>query len=174
MDNVIQTGQPAPDFQLPTLHGKILHRSGAGEGLLILNFWSAECPWAQRADRELHKYLHAWGDRVVWWSIASNQNESHELLEKVASERSLPVVLHDRQHQVADLYGAKTTPHLFVIDAGGFLRYQGALDDVTFRQREPRRFFLQQAVEALLAGRQPDPDQTPAYGCTIVRHSPPA
>lgn len=170
MDTMIQTGQPAPDFQLPTLQGKSLRRSEASAGLLILNFWSAECPWAERADREIHAYMQEWGRRVVWWSIASNQNEPLELLEKVAAERELPIVLHDRQHQVADLYGAETTPHLFVIDAAGILRYQGALDDVTFRRREPTRFYLRQAVQALLAGRQPDPDQTPAYGCTIVRH----
>ncbi|MEJ2708686.1 MAG: redoxin domain-containing protein [Anaerolineales bacterium] len=174
MDTVIQTGQPAPDFQLPTLQGKILRRSDAGARFLILNFWSAECPWAKRADQELQEYMHAWGDQVAWWSIASNQNEPRELLEKVAAERGLPVVLHDHRQQVADLYGAKTTPHLFVIDDEAILRYQGALDDVTFRRREPSQFYLRQAVESLLAGRQPDPDQTPAYGCTIVRHNPQA
>jgi hypothetical protein len=49
------------------------------------------------------------------------------------------------------------------------LRYQGAVDNITFRKREATHFFLQEAVEALLAGRLPQPAETPAYGCTIVR-----
>jgi hypothetical protein len=75
----------------------------------------------------------------------------------------------DAQGQVADLYGAITTPHVFILDREGILRYQGAVDNITFRKREATHFFLQEAVEALLAGRLPQPAETPAYGCTIVR-----
>jgi hypothetical protein len=70
---------------------------------------------------------------------------------------------------VADLYEAQTTPHVFVIDREGILRYRGAVDDVTFRQRTPARFFLDEAVEALLEGHVPALVESPAYGCTIVR-----
>jgi hypothetical protein len=58
-----------------------------------------------------------------------------------------------------------------VIDATGILRYRGAFDDVTFRQRTPARFYLKEAVEVLLAGKLPDPAETQPYGCTIVRYS---
>jgi hypothetical protein len=58
-----------------------------------------------------------------------------------------------------------------VIDQAGLLRYQGAVDDVTFRQRTPTRYYLREAVEALLAGRQPQPQETPPYGCTVVRYA---
>jgi len=95
-----------------------------------------------------------------------------DFLSRVAAERDLPLVLHDARHQVADLYGAKTTPHFFVVDPQGILRYQGALDDTTFRKRTPSRFYLRQAVEAMLEGRSPDPGQTTPYGCTIVRFMP--
>ena len=70
---------------------------------------------------------------------------------------------------MADAWGAQTTPHVFVVDEAGVLRYQGAVDDVTFRQREPKRFYVKEAVDALLAGRLPEIASTPAYGCTIVR-----
>ena len=73
--------------------------------------------------------------------------------------------------ELPDLYGSLTTPHIFVIDREGKLRYQGAFDDVTFRQREPTRFYLKDALDALLAGRQPEPAQTTPYGCSIVRHT---
>jgi hypothetical protein len=59
-----------------------------------------------------------------------------------------------------------------VIDHQGLLRYPGALDDANFRQRDAHRFFLRQAVNAVLAGQDPDPAQTTPYGCTIVRALP--
>jgi hypothetical protein len=73
---------------------------------------------------------------------------------------------------VAEQYRAQTTPHLFVIDREGILRYQGALDDTNFRQRNATRFFLREAVKAVLVGHDPDPAQTTPYGCTIVRALP--
>ncbi len=90
---------------------------------------------------------------------------------EAARIRRLPLVLVDREDVVADLYEAQTTPHVFVIDRDGILRYRGAVDDVTFRLRKPTRFFLDEAVEALLDGRLPALAETPAYGCTIVREA---
>jgi hypothetical protein len=55
------------------------------------------------------------------------------------------------------------------MDRDGILRYRGAVDDVTFRQRKATRFFLKEAVDALLEGHLPARTETPAYGCTIVR-----
>jgi hypothetical protein len=75
----------------------------------------------------------------------------------------------DSDHIVADLYEALITPHVFILDCEGILRYRGAVDDVTFRRREATRFFVQEAVDALLNGHLPELKETPAYGCTIVR-----
>jgi hypothetical protein len=55
------------------------------------------------------------------------------------------------------------------VDAQGVVRYAGALDDATFRRREARVFYLENAVAAVLAGRNPEPAETPAYGCAIVK-----
>jgi len=113
--------------------------------------------------------LVQWGGEVVLLSIAANRNESIQSVEEAAKTRNLPTVLIDAEHVVADLYEAVTTPHAFVVDREGILRYRGAVDDVTFRQRKATRFFLEEAVEALLDGRLPELTETPAYGCTIVR-----
>jgi peroxiredoxin len=169
---MISNHQPAPDFQLPDLKGVMHHLQSNRGRITVINFWSAECPWAKRADQGLLSYLQNWGEAVMLWSIASNANEPPDLLRRVAAERDLPLLLHDPDHHVADLYDAQTTPHLFVLDAEGNVRYQGAFDDVTFRQRRPNRFYLHQAVEALLTGEEPNPEQTNPYGCTIVRYSP--
>ena len=102
-------------------------------------------------------------------SIASNRNENVKALKAAAAARHLPTVLIDPQCFIADLYEAQATPHVYVIDREGILRYRGAVDDVTFRHRTATRFFLEEAVESLLEGRLPTLTETPAYGCAIVR-----
>lgn len=172
MDTMIPNDQPAPAFTLPDLKGNLHSLDRYLGKVVVLNFWSAECPHAERADRELTSYLEQWDSQVTLISIASNANEPHDLLQRVSDERGLPLVLHDQTGQVANLYAAVTTPHPYVLDQDGILRYQGALDDVTFRKRTPTQFYLRQAVEAVLAGRSPKPAQTSPYGCTIVRFNP--
>jgi hypothetical protein len=112
-----------------------------------------------------------WRDDVALLPIAANRIESTQAMAAAARSRHLPTVLMDTEHVVADLYEAVTTPHVFVIDREGILRYGGALDDVSFRQKRPKRFYLDEAVEALLDGRLPEVAETPAYGCSIVREA---
>lgn len=167
------THHPAPVFTLPDLEGRLHSLLDYRGQVVILNFWSAECPWSARTDRDLNAALAGWNEtletpRVVLLPIAANVNESTALLGETATARGLFPVLHDADQQVATLYTAQTTPHLFVIDTAGILRYQGAPDDVTFRQRTPTRYYLKDAVDALLRGDAPDPCSTPAYGCTLV------
>ena len=165
----MEPGDLAPDFTLPDLEGtphSLLDYRGR---VVVVNFWSAECPWAERADRLLGQWMMEWGGRVVLLTVASNVNETQELIAEAACQRGLAPVLLDSGCRVADAWDAQTTPHVFVVDESGILRYQGALDDVTFRQREPKRFHVKEAVEALLAGRLPEVDSAPAYGCTVVR-----
>jgi hypothetical protein len=169
MDTLIMNNKTTPDFELPDLDGNVYKLSKYRGRVIILNFWSAECPWSASADQGLLSYLSGWGEGVSLWSVASNANEPVELLGRTAAERSLPVVLLDSHQVVADLYGTKTTPHFFIVDEGGILRYQGAMNDVTFRQPTPTRDYLREAVDAILSDRLPDPSQTSPYGCAIVR-----
>jgi len=66
---------------------------------------------------------------------------------------------------------AQTTPRVFVLDREGRLRYRGALDDTSFAQRVPTRVSLEDAVQALLAGKSPCASETRPHGCTIVREA---
>ncbi len=159
------TGLPAPIFELEDLNDRCIALEDFLERTVLLNFWSAECPWVERADQALSE----WQDRIVLLSIASNANEPPDLLRQTAEKRGLPAVLLDPLQKVADLYGAETTPHLFLIDGGGILRYQGALDDVTFRKRTPTRSYISEAIQAVLSGGVVPLPETPTYGCTIVR-----
>jgi peroxiredoxin len=171
MDTLTQIGEPAPSFTLPDLDGEPHSLDDYRDHVVVLNFWSAECHWCERSDEELVHYLSDWGESVRLLSIAPNANEPPALLREVAAARGLPIVLRDTERQVADTYEVEVTPHLFVIDPEGILRYQGAFDDVTFRKREPSVRYLHQAVEAVLAGKRPQPANTPAYGCVLIREA---
>lgn len=169
-DTILPNNRPAPQFSLPDLQGKNHALADYRGRIVILNFWSAECHWSEEKDAEVVPLLKKWNPSVVLLSIAANANESLELITQAARERGLPTVLLDRDQSVADQYHAQTTPHFFMVDQDGILRYQGTFDDITFRQRTATRHFLIEAMEALLAGRLPDPQSTPPYGCTIVRY----
>ena len=164
-------GQSAPDFELPDLNGQ-LHKLSEHRGrIVVLNFWSAQCPHAVRTDELIQGWRPAWGEAVAVFLIASNRNESPDEIAEAARQQNLPPILIDREHVVADVYDAQTTPHVFLIDAVGRLRYRGAVDDTSFAQRVPRRFFLEQAVQALLDGKPPQVSETRPYGCAVIREA---
>ena len=159
----------APDFELPDLDG-VCHRLSDYQGrIVVVDFWSCECPHSERTDRSMMATFIQWVGEVVMLTIAANRSEPLELVRGTAEKRRLPLVLLDARHEAADLYAAQSTPHAFVIDREGILRYQGAVDNVAFRQRQATRFYVEEAVEALLEGRMPPVQETPAFGCAIVR-----
>jgi peroxiredoxin len=167
----MQIDQPAPDFELPDSTGHRHCLSDYRSRIVIVNFWSAECPHAARTDAALLAALGRWGGQVVLLPVASNANEFRQA-PAAAAERGLPLVLLDEGQRVADLYAARTTPHVFVVDPQGLLRYRGAVDDLTFGRQTATRAYLEEAVEALLAGRPPQPAETPPFGCALVRYAP--
>jgi hypothetical protein len=161
---------PLPDFALRDTAGQ-LHKLSQYRGrLVVVNFWSAECPWSARADAGLLTLTKRFAGRVLILPVASNLSETREMINLLLQERGLDFVLMDEDCRVAEVCGAQTTPHAFILDQGGILRYQGAVDDVTFRKRIPERFYVAEALAALLEGRLPEVQETPAYGCSIVKH----
>lgn len=167
----MDTHRLAPDFELPDLAGHFHRLSDHRGRIVIVNFWSADCPHVERTDAVMLRSLARWGADVALLSIASNANESAADVESAARGRGLSPVLMDAGHEVADRYGATVTPEVFVVDREGIVRYHGAVDDVNFRQREAARNFLEEAVEALLAGKSPAVEHVPAFGCALVRET---
>jgi peroxiredoxin len=167
----MQINRLATNFELPSLDEDIHRLSDYRGRIVIVNFWSAECPHVSRSDTSLFAPLNRWGMQVILLTIASNANETIRMLKNASQSRGIPVVLIDTGHRVADLYQAQVTPEVFVIDRQGILRYRGALDDASFRQRTPLRSYLVEAVDALLTGGLPQVAEVPAYGCSIIRET---
>lgn len=110
------------------------------------------------------------GEAIVVAAIASNRSETASQLAEAARSRAIPLVLRDHDGRVADVYDARTTPHVFLIDAGGILRYRGAVDPATARWTGASKAYLDEAVQALLAGQVPAVQETPVFGCAIIRY----
>ena len=170
MDSVVRIGEPAPDFSLDDLEGREHNLVDVRGKVLVLNFWSSECPHSTRGDETIQELRLGWEGEVVVWSIASNANEKPSEIQEAAAEREVAPLLHDPAQEVADQYGAVTTPQIFVIDRAGVLRYGGALDDTSFKRRSPTRNYLAQAVQAAAEGRDANPAETVPYGCALMRH----
>jgi peroxiredoxin len=168
MDPIIKTGSPAPNFTLNSLDGTRHNLESLKGKIVVLNFWSAECPWSARSDETLKEMADKWGSKVVLLTLAPNANETMETIRTSAQQREISLVLLDENQSVSRLYGAQITPQVYVIDPQGILRYQGGFDNANFRNPEPTCNYLWEAVEALLSGELPSPSENPAYGCAIV------
>ena len=99
--------ESAPDFELPDIN-RVLHRLSNYRGkIVIVNFWSCECPHSERTDQALMAMSVQWAENVVMLSIASNRSESPQSVEEAAKTRRLPIVLIDADHFGADLFEAQ-------------------------------------------------------------------
>jgi len=168
----LSPGSPAPDFTLiDALAGQSVTLSASlGRGVVI-DFWSVDCAWSRYYDDALIERAAGWtAQDVALLLVNSNLNETPDQMRDMADAFSMAgPILIDAGSVVANAYGAQTTPHIFIVDGGGRLVYQGAIDDRSFRRQQPTVNYLDTAVGALLAGQPINPPETPAYGCTIVR-----
>jgi hypothetical protein len=105
---------------------------------------------------------------VVWLAVNSTHSNTPSDTAKWKSEQGFAyATLQDADGTIGRLYGARTTPHLFVIDAAGVLRYDGAIDDDPYGKAATPVNYVDGAVKSLLAGASPDPSETKPYGCSV-------
>jgi len=92
-------------------------------------------------------------------------------IRKYAKEAEVPYpILIDRKNVVADRFGAETTPHIYVIDAKGVVRYTGGVDDDPRGQKgDDAKRYVAEALDAVLGGREVAMKTSPPFGCTIKR-----
>lgn len=168
-----ELNQPAPDFELATLDGDTHQLSDYRGDVVVVDFWSAECPVSREYDAYFNRFVDRFDDdKVVLLAIDSNAYDEATIADALA-ERDLDFpVLRDAGNEVADAYGATTTPHIFVVDQEGTLRFRGHVDDRSWEQKEATTDYLAAVVEALLLGEEPPVTEQPAYGCTINRVAP--
>jgi thiol-disulfide isomerase/thioredoxin len=161
-------GETLQPIRLTDVNGQVHSLFGQSGRVQVVLFWSAECPVVRLVEPRIAELRRSWPKQVELLYVASNMGEPRELLGPAAKSHGVHPVLLDEQARIAAMLEVTTTPEAAVIDGEGRLRYRGAVDDSTMRQQEPSRHYLAAAVQAVLAGRDPDPAETAAYGCAIV------
>ena len=165
-------GEPAPDFRLRDSAGQS-HRLADYRGKIVILEWtSPECPFVRRHyghDTDMvHTASALRGGDVVWLAIDSSHFNTPAASEAWRAQHSIPYpVLQDSDGAVGRRYGARTTPHMYVIDPAGVLRYQGAIDSDPRGREDAPTNYVRGAGEALRAGRPIPRAETAPYGCTV-------
>ncbi|MGC8803385.1 MAG: thioredoxin family protein [Bacteroidales bacterium] len=176
----LKVGDIAPSFHLKNVDGKMVslddYRSQKG---VILIFTCNHCPYAiAYEDRiiALDKKYRPKGFPVV----AINPNDvsivpedSYENMQIRAKEKGFTFpYLYDATQATANAYGAERTPHVFLIKKSGnkfVVAYIGAIDDNYKDATAVKTRYVEQAIEAIEAGKEPNPSTTKAIGCTVKR-----
>ena len=171
-----EIGKPAPPFELKDIDGKSVKLADSKGKIVVLEWFSAGCPFCVQAYsekgalRKLPEELQAKG--IVWLSIVSEnpENDGGKVanIKKFMTSNGLKApMLLDPDGKVGHAYGAKSTPHMFVIDAKGTLVYQGALDNAPFGQIQGdsgRVGYVEAALADLAAGKAVQKAETKSYG----------
>lgn len=165
----VLVGQAAPNFTLPVLNGQKgdWSLSSAAGKIVVINFDSTQCPVAKAYRDRYTKLVEKYGDKVTFVAINSNKTEPGDKISDEVSKWNHPV-LKDDGAKVADSFGAKVTPHIYVVDAAGKIAYIGAIDDSQKEDKVSKKY-LDDAIGALLAGKEVPVSSTDAKGCTIKR-----
>jgi peroxiredoxin len=172
----VAVGQAAPNFSLKGIDGKTYSLADFKGKVVVLEWINPNCPFSRRhAEEKTMTETSAHHPDVVWLAINSSSPGSPDFL-KPAEHRAYDQehgiaypVLYDENGAVGHAYGARTTPHMFIIDRQGKVAYEGAIDDDP-SGREPRAQrtnYVDRGIAAVLAGRAPDPALTRAYGCSV-------
>ena len=166
-------GDPAPRHALPDTAGETHELGAPGEGPSVVVFTCNHCPYALAWHDRLDRVAREYGERGVrFHAVNSNDAEryprdSYEAMqERVAGEPWSMPYLHDAEQDAARSYGARTTPDVFVFDAGGRLAYRGA-PDADHGDEGQDAAWLREALDALLAGGEVARPQTEPVGCSI-------
>lgn len=137
----------------------------------VVVFWSASCPCVRRYQARVDALLDRFPrDRVRVVGVVSNAGETLDEALRVADSRGVRIpLLRDDGGALARAVGATSTPTVAVLDAHGGLRFLGWLDNEEPEGSADREPWLEEVVDALLAGRDGAVTRTPTYGCTITR-----
>lgn len=163
----------APEFTLNSFDGRTISLSDYRGKIVVLEWFNYECPFVLRhygSRPTMIGLANKYKDKnVVWLAINSTSHTTPEANIEFAKKRKLPYpILDDRPGTVARAYGAKTTPHMYVIDAKGSIAYQGAIDNDERARKGPNVInYVDRALAELTGGKEVTTTDTMSYGCTV-------
>jgi len=173
-------GAAAPAFTLADSNGTSRSLADLRGKVVVLEWWNPECPFVGKhyGSGNMQKLQKEWTARgVVWLTVNSSAagQQGHvdgaraNALVKEKGAASTAVLL-DHDGKVGRAYGAKTTPHLFVIDGKGTLVYAGGIDDKPSTDQADiatAKNYVSAALAEVTAGRPVTTPSTQSYGCGV-------
>jgi hypothetical protein len=176
----VTTGAAAPDFTLTDTSGTSHKLSDFKGKTVVLEWVNHGCPFVVKhyVKGNMQGLQADYTSKdVVWLSICSSAEGKQGYFtaqewQKLNAEKGgkATAILLDAEGTVGKLYGAKTTPHMYVINAEGTLVYQGAIDDKPSTESDDipgAKNYVKAALDEVLAGQPVTTGQTKPYGCGV-------
>lgn len=173
-------GNAAPDFSEVNTAGQTISLADFKGKTVILEWTNNGCPFVQKHynSQNMQKtQAAATADGAVWLSVISSKpgaqgNVTPAQADKLTTDRGAKPthVLLDPDGSMGRAYGAKTTPHMFIITPDGKIAYNGAIDSIQSNRVDdvPKATnYVTSALANLMAGKAPDPALTVPYGCDV-------
>ncbi|MBI3348903.1 MAG: redoxin domain-containing protein [Burkholderiales bacterium] len=171
---------PAPAFTASTADGKTVSLADFKGKIVVLEWTNHDCPFVRKhygSSNMQSQQKAATAQGVVWLQVISSAPGQQGFVDgatarKLNADRGAAptATLLDPKGDLGRLYGAQTTPHLYVIKADGTLAYKGGIDSIASADKadiakaEP---YVTEALAAVAAGRQVEKASTRPYGCSI-------
>lgn len=170
----LQPGAKAPAFSLVDAADDSDVTMKPDDGFLkVVVFTCNQCPYAKAFEPRLIEIAHKFQHKGVrFYAINPNDDtkyaeESLANMKARAAEKHYPFpYLKDGDGSIARAYGARVTPHVFLVDGSGIVRYRGYIDD-SAKPEERKTTGLTDALNSIMNGRDVKTAETRAFGCTI-------
>lgn len=173
-------GQPAPDFTAKTVKGESVTLADFKGKVVVLEWTNFECPFVKKhySSGNLPKLQETYTAKGVVWLTVNSAAEGKQgfldpakMAERAAKEgNKASHILMDTDGKIGKAYGAKVTPHLFIINKDGVLAYDGAIDSKATTKTEDIATadpLFSNALDAVLAGKEVAMAKNQPYGCGV-------
>lgn len=168
----LAVGATAPPFSLQDLDGKTVSLAEFEGKTVVLEWINPNCPFSRKhSEAKTMTSTAGKHPEAVWLGINSTSSAHKDFLAPAAHKEFNAkngidyAVLYDSNGAVGKAYGAKTTPHMIVVDPTGKVAYNGAIDEGAMSGGKYN--YVDAALTALAAGKSPDPSTTKPYGCSV-------
>lgn len=176
----VAVGEPAPDFSLTDSNGKTVSLAQFKGKTVVLEWNNPDCPFVGKhygSGNMQRQQSDATGAGVVWLTINSSATGKQGDIDGAAANAYVAKVggkqtayLLDPAGSAGHRYGARTTPHMYIIDTQGILRYMGGIDSIRSTDKDDiakATQFVPQALAELKAGKQVSVPTSQPYGCSV-------
>jgi peroxiredoxin len=168
-------GRPAPDFELSSFTGEKVKLADLKGKIVVLEWFNFECPFSRyhyETKTTMADLARKYKEKdVVWFAVNSTSHTTAEANRQFAQKHDLPfTILDDRSGKVGRAYGARTTPHMIVIDKDGYIAYNGAIDTAPLGKvpdDASKINYVDKALEELTSGQDVSVPMTTPYGCSV-------